>query len=69
MSMPRCLSVPLDEFVVGTDRFDGAGRLRIPADPDEAPRWSVHDLRPQPGLVGALAVRKRAVRLECHCWG
>jgi len=62
------LSVPLDEFEVGLDPFDGAGRVRIPADAVEAARWSVYDLHPRAGFIGALAVPDRDVRLKCWSW-
>jgi 4'-phosphopantetheinyl transferase len=62
------LSVPLDEFVVGVDPFDGPGVITFRGDPEETSRWSVYDLRPEPHILAALAVATRDVQLDCWSW-
>lgn len=50
------LSIPLDAFEVSLVPGAAAAILVTHDDAAEAPRWSLHDLHPGPGYVGALAV-------------
>jgi 4'-phosphopantetheinyl transferase len=55
------LSVPLDRYRVSCRPGEPARLLDVDGSPSEAARWSVFDLRPAPGFVGAMAVRDRPV--------
>lgn len=51
------LSIALDRYRVACRPGEPARILEIDGDPDAARAWSVFDLRPAPGLVGAVAIR------------
>ena len=51
------LSLPLDQFDVSIIPGEPARLLRTEWDPSEVSRWSLLDLDPGPGYVGALAVK------------
>jgi 4'-phosphopantetheinyl transferase len=50
------MSIPLDAFEVSLAPGAPAALLATRDDPDEAARWSLYELSPGPGYVGALAV-------------
>lgn len=52
----RGLSIPLDAFEVSLTPDALPEILATHDDPDEARRWSLYELEPGPGYVGALAV-------------
>ena len=53
------LSFPLDGFEVSPGPGSPARSISIDGDETEARRWSVRDLSPAPGFVGAIAVKNR----------
>lgn len=59
------LSLALDRFVVSLAPDEPPALLETKDDPGEANEWSLHELRPGPGYVAALAVRCPEVDLEC----
>lgn len=62
------LSLPLDRFDVSLSPDEPAALLRVVGDPQEAGRWSVHDLPIDPGHAGAVVVEGASVRLRCWQW-
>ena len=54
------LARPLDQFDVSL-----GSKLTVPGDPQEAARWSICDLKPAEGFVGALAVAGYDWQLKC----
>lgn len=57
------LSIPLDEFSVSL-QLGGPSPLLAHVDgPDEISRWSLQELMPEPGYIGAVAVEGHAWRL------
>jgi 4'-phosphopantetheinyl transferase len=60
------LSLPLDRFDVSLTPGEPAVLLSTQQDPDEAPRWSLQELSPAPGYVGALAVQGHG--WSCSYW-
>jgi 4'-phosphopantetheinyl transferase len=54
------LARPLDQFDVSL-----GPKLVVPGDPQEAARWSICDLKPAEGFVGALAVAGYDWQLKC----
>ena len=60
------LSLPLDHFEVSVDPGEPARLVSTSGDPLEAARWSIRELEPAPGFIGALAVR--AVGWELKLW-
>lgn len=59
------LSLPLDQFDVAFAPGEAAALLSTAWDPHEAARWSLCDLAPAPGYVGAVAVAGQAWHLAC----
>ena len=57
------LSMPLASFEVSLAPGEPARLVRTTGDAAGPPRWSLHDLRPQPGYIGALAGESGADRL------
>ncbi|MBB4637661.1 4'-phosphopantetheinyl transferase family protein [Longimicrobium terrae] len=51
------LSMPLDRFDVSFRPGEPARLLATRGDPDEAGRWTLRELHPGPGYVGAIVVR------------
>jgi 4'-phosphopantetheinyl transferase len=62
------LSLPLDRFDVSLAPDEPAALLSIAWDPEEASRWSLMELAPGPGYVGAVAVEGRGWQLRCWHW-
>jgi 4'-phosphopantetheinyl transferase len=62
------LSFALDQFDVQFAPGESAALLRNRGDAREVSRWSLQELTPAPGYVGALAVEGHAWRLECWQW-
>ena len=62
------MSIPLDGFEVSLAPGERAALLDVAADPDEAGRWRLEDLRPGEGFVGALAVEGRDWDLKRWRW-
>jgi 4'-phosphopantetheinyl transferase len=62
------LAIPLDAFDVSLAPGEPAALLAVRFDSREATRWSLRELTPSPGFVGALAVEGHAWRLWCGRW-
>jgi 4'-phosphopantetheinyl transferase len=62
------LSLPLDQFDVSLIPGEPAALLRTQADPDEASRWSLHELSIGPDYAAALAVEGHGWSLSCWDW-
>jgi 4'-phosphopantetheinyl transferase len=62
------LSMPLDQFDVSLIPGEPAGLLNTRPDSDDAVRWSMQDLNPAGGYVGALAVEGRGWSLSRWQW-
>jgi 4'-phosphopantetheinyl transferase len=62
------LSIPLDAFEVSLAPGARAEVLVTHDDPDEAGRWTLHDLQPGPGYAGALAVAGEGCRPRHRTW-
>jgi 4'-phosphopantetheinyl transferase len=62
------LSFPLHLFVVSLAPGQPAALLRTIDEPHEAARWSLRDLQPSPGFVGAVAVEGSDWKLKCLSW-
>lgn len=62
------LSLPLDRFEVSLAPGEPAALVSTPDDPPEASRWSLRELFPGPGYVGAVAVEGHDWRLQCWQW-
>lgn len=58
------LSLALDRFVVSLSPDVAPALLETKDDPNEANEWSLHELRPGPGYIAALAVRCPDIVLE-----
>jgi len=61
------LTVPLDQFEVSFSPGEPAALLHA-AFPREISDWSMEELHPGPGYVGALVVQGRAVQLKYWQW-
>jgi len=62
------LSLPLDQFDVSVGPGEGAAILSTQESSKEALAWSLRDLAPAHGYVGALAVAGGNWRLSCWDW-
>jgi 4'-phosphopantetheinyl transferase len=62
------LSAGLEQFDVSLLPGDPAAMLAHRGDPSEVGRWSLRDLAPAPGYVGALAVEGRGYRARWRDW-
>lgn len=62
------LTLPLDQFDVSLCPGEPAALLSTKWDPDEARRWSLRELSPGSGFVGAIAVNGHGWRLACRQW-
>lgn len=62
------LAFPLNQFDVSLAPGEPAALLSTKGDPQEASRWSLHELDPGPGYVAALAVEGYGWRLKCWQW-
>jgi 4'-phosphopantetheinyl transferase len=63
------LTLCLDQFEVSLSPGEPAALLRTAGDPDEARRWSLEELAPEPGYAAALAVEGRDWGLRCWSEG
>ena len=61
-------SLPLDQFVVSLIPGEPAALLSVAANPEEAFRWSLRDLRPELGYVAACAVEGHDWELASWQW-
>ncbi|HEX8652350.1 MAG TPA: 4'-phosphopantetheinyl transferase superfamily protein [Pyrinomonadaceae bacterium] len=59
------LSLPLDEFDVALAPGEPAALLNIKDNPQEASRWSIRELTPDPGYKAAVAVEGHDWQLKC----
>lgn len=62
------LSLPLDQFVVSLAPGEPAALLSVADHAQDAFRWSIKDLRLEPGYVAAVAVEGRDWQLACWQW-
>ena len=62
------LSMPLDCFDVTLRPGEPARLLATRGDPSQAERWTLRELDPGPGWLGALVVEGPAVDLHCYEW-
>ncbi|SIO60273.1 4'-phosphopantetheinyl transferase [Singulisphaera sp. GP187] len=62
------LALPLDSFEVSLAPGAPAAVLVTHDNRDEAARWSLHELHPGPGYVGALAVAGEGCRVRVRTW-
>ena len=62
------LSLPLDQFDVSLAPGEPAELIGTRPDPAEASRWSLEEIIPAPGYVGAVAAEARGWRLACWQW-
>lgn len=62
------LSIPLDSFDVTLAPGDPARLLATRGETGGEVRWSLHELHPGPGFVGALAVEAPAREVLCFDW-
>lgn len=62
------LSIGLDSFEVSLAPGARAALLVTHDDPEEAARWSLHELEPGPGYAGALAVAGDGCRIQVRTW-
>jgi len=62
------ITLRLDQFEVSVTPGEPAILLNINGDPKEASYWSLKELDPGPGFVGALAVKGHGWDLRCLRW-
>lgn len=62
------ITLRLDQFEVSVTPGEPAVLLSINGDPKEASYWSLKELDPEPGYVGALAVKGHGLDLRCWRW-
>jgi 4'-phosphopantetheinyl transferase len=62
------LSLPLDSFEVSLAPGEPAALLCTRPDPQEAMRWSMRALSPDPAFAAALVVESDGWRLQCWEW-
>ena len=62
------LSMPLDSFDVSLAPWEPSIVLITKDEPEESSHWTLLDLKPEPGYVGALAVRGTGCRLRFWDW-
>jgi len=62
------LLVALDRFEVSLAPDEEAALLSVADDPQEASRWTIKNLSPAPGYVGAVAVKGRGLTLRSWQW-
>lgn len=62
------MAIPLSSFDVSLTPGEPAALLRSQKDPQEASRWSMQALDPEPGYAAALAVKGHDWELKCWCW-
>jgi 4'-phosphopantetheinyl transferase len=59
------MAYPLDQFSVSMDCERPARLLAVEDAPQEAARWSLYDINPAPGYIGALAIEDHDWNLVC----
>jgi 4'-phosphopantetheinyl transferase len=59
------ITAALDQFEVTLQPDEPVEFASICSSPAEAALWALYDLRPAPGYVGALAIKRRGLRLKC----
>jgi len=64
----RGLSLPLNQFEVSLTPGEPAALLGTLGEPQEASRWSLRELTPDPEYVAALAVEGNGWQLQCFQW-
>ena len=62
------LSIPLEKFDVSLESGGPARLVNVHFDPGESARWSLAELTPGPGSVGALCVEGTEPHLCCWQW-
>jgi 4'-phosphopantetheinyl transferase len=62
------LSAPLDRFDVTLTPGEPARIRGFAGDPANATRWSLYHLEPEPGYVGALAVKGNSWNIQARRW-
>jgi 4'-phosphopantetheinyl transferase len=62
------LSFALDRFDVELRPERASRLLRLDGDTGRAAAWTIKELTPSPGFVGALAIRRRDVSISCKAW-
>jgi 4'-phosphopantetheinyl transferase len=62
------LSLPLDQFAVSLTPGEPARLLSIAGAPHELAHWSLRELQPGPGYVGAVAIGATDWQLQCWQW-
>ena len=62
------MAIPLSSFDVSLTPGEPAALLRSQKDPQEASRWSMQALDPEPGYAAALAVKGHDWELKCWQW-
>ena len=62
------LAIPLNAFDVSLTPGEPAKLLRTQKHPQEASRWSLQALNPEPGYTAALAVKGHDWELKCWQW-
>lgn len=67
-ALGRGLSEPLDQFTVSLRAGEAVQLLGCGAGDGPASDWTLRDLRPAPGFVGALAMRYPSPVVRCWRW-
>lgn len=62
------LSYPLDRFSVSLAPGEPARLEVVETDPDHVEKWTMLELAPRPGFVGAVVVGARSVEMVCGRW-
>src|SRR5262249_7722277 len=65
----RGIFLPLDRFAVSLTPGEPPALVEYLGDPNEVGRWTLQELSPGPGYVGALAVEGPCCRLMYRCLG
>ena len=60
------LSCPLESFSVSFDETENTPLLEVPTDPVESSRWSMKELRPGHGFLGALVAEGHGWNMKSH---
>jgi 4'-phosphopantetheinyl transferase len=62
------LSFVLDRFEVELRPDHPSQLLSLDGDTDDAAAWTLKELAPGPGYIGAVAIRRRDVAISCKAW-
>lgn len=60
------LSCPLESFSVAFDGLDDSPFLKVPMKPEESSRWSMKELDPGHGYIGALVAEGHGWVMKCY---